>query len=346
MKKHLLIATLLTSSIGFSQSLTQTNEPAIGASQLMYMCDSLTPDLAATTGSAVTWDYSAILGQFGVTKTIDVLDPALTDSAANFTSSTKALRIENTITNYFNSTSTERLSQGFVYEEPNFGNVMATFETDAQKTMNYPFANGDYLSDVFFGTLTFNYLGLPQTPSCSGDSYAWIDGQGTLKLPNSVNVANVIRYKIVDTLNTTINIIGPMDIQLIRTQYEYYDATNSLPYFIHTTIKIQQVDATEPLVTQTIVLSKESPTSFVGINEATTNSFTVFPNPSNGLFTINGSFDADAQVTIFDQTGRIVMDATTVVNGTKFDLSNLNKGMYIVVLTNNGNTTTEQIVIK
>jgi hypothetical protein len=346
MKKQLLYAALLLSSVSQAQSLTQTNEPVIGNTKLMYTCDTLTSPLATTVGSGVTWDYSQILGLSGQTQTIEIIDPATTANAASFPSSTKAFSIQGSLTNYFNSTATERVSQGFVYEEPNFGTVLAVFDTDEQTTIQYPFANGDFFTDVFSGQLSFDFNGLPQNPTCTGVSDATIDGQGTLLLPSSTSISNVIRYKITDTVFTQIVFVIPMDIEFIRTQYEYYDvANNSLPIFTHSTVKIQQAGATTPLMSQTIVLSSVQPSQNVGLEEKTS-SFSVYPNPSEGIVNFKGDFAADAAAMIFDNAGRQVKSIESLSNGQSIDLSSLNKGIYLVVINNNGTQTTQSITLR
>jgi len=196
MKKTLLLATLI-SSYSFAQTviMDQSNEPAIGDLKTMYTCDSLTDPLESTTGNGVTWDYTQLVGLNG-TRNLIVIDPATSPYSSIYTNSTKGYNIEGSLTNFYNSTSTERQSQGFIFEEPSFGTVIAHFDVNEQKTVSYPFANGDSFTDNFSGNLSFTFNGLAQNPSCTGRSYASIDGQGTLLLPSSTTIQNVIRYKI------------------------------------------------------------------------------------------------------------------------------------------------------
>jgi hypothetical protein len=346
MKKQLLFTALLLSGVSQAQSLTQTNEPIIGDTKLMYVCDTLTPSYSSITGSTVTWDYSQIIGMNGDTKTIEIINPSTTPDAASFPSSTKAFSIQGSITNYFNSSSLDRVSQGFVYEEPNFGTVLATFDTDEQTTIQYPFAYSNNFSDLFAGQLSFSFNGFPQNPTCTGASYASIDGQGTLLLPNSTTLSNAIRYKIVDTVFTQVDFIGTMlDIEFIRTQYEYYDVASSLPVFLHSNVMIQQAGSPTPIVEQTIILSSIEPTESLGLKEKS-NSFSVYPNPSEGMVTFKGDFSADASAVIYDQTGRIVSAISSLTNGQTADLSSLNKGIYLVVINNNGAQSTQSITLK
>jgi len=347
MKKHLLFTALLFSAATQAQQLDASNEPTVGTTQTMYLLDTLTDAYPNVTGSGVTWDYSNIVGMNMETRVIEILDAPTSLYADSFPGATKIMSIQGSISNYFSSTGSERVSQGFVYEEPAFGTVIAKFDVDNETSMQYPFSNGDYFSDVFSGSLSFDFNGMPQNPAATGVAHAAVDGQGTLLFPNSTSVPNVIRYKMVDTVFTQVNFIGVMDIEFVRTQYEYYDVANStLPIFIHTVVAIQLAGGGTPLMSQTNVVSAVAPLYNLGINDAKSAEFSVYPNPSEGLVTFKGEFAADASATIFDQTGRVVYTVESLSNGTTIDLTSLNKGIYLVRLTNNGVESTQTVVIK
>ena len=347
MKTHLLFTALLFSAASQAQQLDASNEPAVGATQMMYLLDTLTDAYPNITGTGVTWDYSNIVGMNMETRTIEILDASTTAFASSFPTSTKVMSIQGSIANYFSSSASERVSQGFVYEEPAFGTVLATFDTDNETSVQYPFTNGNYFTDNFAGSLAFDFNGIPQNPTATGVANVAIDGQGTLLLPNSTSISNVIRYKMVDTVFTQVNFIGVMDIEFVRTQYEYYDlATSNLPVFIHTVVAISLAGGGTPLMSQTNVVSAYAPIYNLGINDAKSTEFSVYPNPSEGIVTFKGEFAADAKATIFDQTGRVVYTVASLTNGTTIDLSSLNKGIYLVGLTNNGVESTQTVVIK
>jgi hypothetical protein len=338
MKKQIFLSFLAIPFLNFGQSMDQNNEPSVGQNNQLFMCDSLTDPLSTVSGSGVVWDYSQIAGFSGQTKVIEIVDPASTADAASFPTSTKAFSIQGSITNYFNSSSAERVSQGFVFQEPSFGTVLATFDTDQQTTVQYPFSNGDAFEDAFSGQLSFNFNGLPQNPTCTGNSYASIDGNGTLKLPNATNLNNVIRYKIVDTLFTQVVFVIALDIELIRTQYEYYDYANgNLPVFIHSSVTIQQIGATTPLLEQSVVLSAVEPTNFVGLTTNENEDLKFFPNPTDGNMIFTNTLNSNSIVKIIDQSGRIVFEKEIQGNTSILDLNHLNPGSYIAdVLTENG----------
>ena len=78
MKKHLLFTALLFSAASQAQQLDASNEPAVGATQMMYLLDTLTDAYPNITGTGVTWDYSNIVGMNMETRTIEILDASTT----------------------------------------------------------------------------------------------------------------------------------------------------------------------------------------------------------------------------------------------------------------------------
>ena len=73
------------------------------------------------------------------------------------------------------------------------------------------------------------------------------------------------------------------------------------------------------------------------------NSLTVFPNPSNGIFTIQMSVDARAEV--FDITGKQILNKTVFAGNSILDLSAYRSGMYLIRITDeNDNTKTVKVI--
>ncbi len=84
-----------------------------------------------------------------------------------------------------------------------------------------------------------------------------------------------------------------------------------------------------------------------GIQEKEMPSTNVYPNPSNGIVTINSNQDI-ANVNIYDITGKAVhnQEYTNKLNQTEIDLSAINNGIYfIAVQSSNGETSKSKIVL-
>lgn len=340
MNKKLLFAFMLASTAVGAQTLTQANEPAIGETSSMFLVDSFAPNYSGTTGAGVTWDYSDLIGYTGQTRMVEVFDAALTTDAASYPTSTVAIKVGPTIMNYFNSTATERVSQGFIFNEVTLGDVVVTFDIDEQVMMTYPFGLGNSVTDPYDGNVTYN-LGFPTTEPLNGTAYAWQDGNGTMLFPFGVSVSNVLRYKSIDTSYFN-SLLG--NIEIIREQFEYYDhASQNLPIFIHSTITVQQVGGGAPLGVVSLVLSKYVTEEFAAVEEKTMN-FDMYPNPVENDLHISGDFDNTATGTIYDHTGRKIKSFT--MSQSKVSVEDLTSGMYIITIENNGTVATQQFVKK
>jgi hypothetical protein len=79
-----------------------------------------------------------------------------------------------------------------------------------------------------------------------------------------------------------------------------------------------------------------------GIEKIQGPKFTIYPNPTTGIFTIsdNSSVNGNGMIRIYDQTGKVVaedhMNNGSAVNETRIDLSGQAKGIYYVELTQDG----------
>lgn len=336
MKKGLLIITSLFAGFTANAQLTQANEPNLG-SQSLFLCDSFITSYSEVVGTGVTWDYSSMWAYPGEMRNLNILDATLTTHASDFPSSTKAMEIEGLVTTYFNSTPTERVSQGFVFTEPSFGEVVATWTSDEEKIMDYPFAYGNSQNDVFSGDINSN-VGL--TPA-NGNVFSEIDALGTLVLPE-VTIPNVMRLHIIDSALTNVMILG--DVEVIRDHYEYYDlASQNEPIFIHSKVTMQQPGGVGYLRVSTLVLSKFAG-NFLAVDEKETEILSVYPNPSNGFISFKGVNSSD-NIKVISSLGNEVYNGKMNVSK-QINLTNLKKGVYFVEVDQNGTSTTHRVVIK
>ena len=113
MKKLLFTLTILP-LFSFAQ-MTSVNEPAVGTSATLYLCDSNAVRYENITGGGVTWDYSNLLGVQQITKNLSVSAVNATSVDSIFVGATKKYSIGDLLTTYYNSTNTERISQGNVF---------------------------------------------------------------------------------------------------------------------------------------------------------------------------------------------------------------------------------------
>jgi hypothetical protein len=72
----------------------------------------------------------------------------------------------------------------------------------------------------------------------------------------------------------------------------------------------------------------------------------LYPNPTANLLNIKTETEGKFDLTIVDLTGRKVLNKTNLNGHVTIDLSPLNKGNYIVKLSQNNNFTVEKLIIE
>lgn len=336
MKLNLLLATSLITGAAFGQ-FTDLNKPTIGTSTTMYILDSNAVDLAAMTGTSQIWDYSNTPGIYGETKIVSVVTPASTAYSGDYPSSAFAIDIPGFVTSFYTSSAGSRNSQGFVFDGGSFGGtVIVKLAANDELLMNYPYAQGNTLTDAFSGNA--NVMGTDYPTS--GTVTTIVDGSGTLKLNAATTITNVLRYKSHDEATVTIPLIGT--ITMDRTQYEYYDLANSfLPVFVHAKLIITLAGSP---TTQNVVMSSVPADEYLSISESNKATFGLYPNPANESVVISG-LAGNETIEIVDMAGRTVL--TTQDSGTsqKLNVSDIQAGVYNVVVIANGNRTTKKLTI-
>ena len=74
-------------------------------------------------------------------------------------------------------------------------------------------------------------------------------------------------------------------------------------------------------------------------------SFNIYPNPTTGLLNIDGDFNEETSVRIFNNIGQVVLSLETF-NDFTIDLSDLQKGLYFVKLSSVSKSTTHSIIVE
>lgn len=314
---------LLVPGLMFAQSFDASNEAAIGDLVSLHLCDSNANIQANVMGSNAVWDFSTISGIFGVTKDVQVLDATLDANYASFAGATKLYDIGGTLQTFYSSSAAGRVSQGFVFNEVSLGAVVASWSTDQENLMNYPYGFGSNpVLDIFSGTVTSNATG---TLPASGTSATLVDGIGTLQLPGGNTYTNVLRFHLKDSAVAT---VFGTNVAFIRNVYEYYDFTvSNLPIFL-----TMKVDVNSALImnSSTVILSKDQPLTFVGLTEDMPSKMALYPNPVTNALTLEGVSENEPYF-ITSVTGSIVQ--TGKYSG-PIDVTNLLPGVYLLRINN------------
>ena len=82
------------------------------------------------------------------------------------------------------------------------------------------------------------------------------------------------------------------------------------------------------------------------VNDVKNSKFNVYPNPSNGVFTIELDGNTKYDVTVNNALGQTVYATSITSMNTTIDLSSFEKGIYTIELKNNSATYTEKIIVE
>ncbi len=112
---------------------------------------------------------------------------------------------------------------------------------------------------------------------------------------------------------------------------------------------VEELSDLEVIVFVQDFATKEIMNSSVATQQLSSSSFDiakikVFPNPSNGVFTIDTALSTD--VSVLDITGKEVYKASGVTNQNSLSLTNLQEGVYMLKMKNELGEQTEKIIIK
>lgn len=317
-------------------TLTSTNHaPLVGDNQLYYIADSNSV-IDNTTGANVTFDYSTLAG-YGMTQTSYYVDPSTTTYSSYFPTATYADTTLGSPENkrYGQLVSTDSLvNNGMVLDINTFGVTIVEF-FDPEKTMTYPFTYGGSFTDTFSGQ--FTSVDYNTTTNGNGTVDVNADAWGTLLLPNSVSIPNVLRVVQFDSLVTdTIQLPFP------------------LPAILPITIKGKIINYYEPSVSKYPLLSiidaeiagdssrtviSQYAMPMVGVDELENKfNLTVYPNPianENATLKFELTTAEKVEVTILNQLGQELKNVFTGnmqpgMNTLTIETANLSKGIYFV----------------
>jgi predicted extracellular nuclease len=153
-----------------------------------------------------------------------------------------------------------------------------------------------------------------------GENYSYMfDGQSG-SLDHAVSTYSMLKAK-VGADNWHINCDEPLVIDY-TTSFKTQDLYQSSFY---------RSSDHDPVMTAFNLVKKSNT-----LKDAHIEGFEIFPNPNNGKFTLKMESKASVNVTIFDLSGRTILNISNVSGGQELDLSNLNGVYFIQIDTENG----------
>ncbi|OQA02849.1 MAG: hypothetical protein BWY67_02512 [Bacteroidetes bacterium ADurb.Bin397] len=101
-------------------------------------------------------------------------------------------------------------------------------------------------------------------------------------------------------------------------------------------------DFNAPIITNTTTNLVVAPT---GISDEITSNYQLIPNPAHAYFQIISENQSKKQVSIFDISGKLVLEIKDYKSGEKIDTSNLDAGMYLVKVQNDHYIHTSKLIL-
>jgi len=160
--------------------------------------------------------------------------------------------------------------------------------------------------------------------------------EGNVQTNGETSFKNVMMKMVPDATGTIINCtantpIGTgLSVDLAGTFIEDYNDLEVIVFVQDYTTKdiMNSATATQQLSSDSFSLTK----------------IKVFPNPSNGIFTIDTVLPTEIKV--MDITGKEVFKASNITNQASLNLTNLQEGVYMLKMKNENGEQTEKIIIK
>lgn len=137
----------------------------------------------------------------------------------------------------------------------------------------------------------------------------------------------------VDFLSTWLELPTPDQIE-----YDWIATGQKVPVF---SVVTADVGGNEIITT---IEFKDKKRDFVSVENISVDA-AIYPNPTNDQLIVV-SLDLLSQVDVFDIAGKKIFSVIPTTNQVMIDLSNCEKGMYVIQLTQNGNVTNSKIMVQ
>ncbi len=336
----ILSLTLFSGATKAQLSLTKAaNEPIVGNVVTENGFDS-TSVVPKNTGASQTWNFSAFTQNTVVTVST-YTTVASTPSAASFPMATIAQDDGNGTFTYFQSTASTYELNGIATNA-----FVITFTNNAiaaQWPINYLYNNTDTYAGIASAATG--------TGSATGTITTTAPGNGVLMLPGSKTFSNVLQVKAYNNLKAIVGSgFGTVTVTIVSTDYSYYSSAQKFPLLTASYQKQTFTSIAGPTVTTTANIMINSAV-YAGINELTLdNSFSIYPNPATGIFSVELSNPKSEMVSIeiLNQLGQTVRKEE-LGNGeinTSLNIQGINSGIYFIRTNAGSRSSIKKLIIQ
>lgn len=346
MKKiYLSIITCILSTFAANAQLTLTkafNEPVVGDVNITKEYDSVSV-IPKNTGSNQVWNFTAFT-QNTVTASKIYTTAAAVPSSSNYAGCNLVEDQGASSYVYMKTTSTPTTQMELLGLQT--GTIVSFNFTNSAIGVVWPVAMGYTLSDNFSGNANSSF----GAGTTNGTITNQATGTGTLNLPGSTNLTNVLQTVGTLTLNAILG-TAPFQFTLDITNktYTYFHSSSK---FAIAEIKYEKqslVSMGGPSVTTSASI-KINTVVITGINDKNFDAtFQIFPNPATNLVTVNltNTTNSNGSIKIINNLGSIVkiidLGNDAIINK-EISINDLPKGIYFVK-THLGNSSSSRKLI-
>jgi len=182
---------------------------------------------------------------------------------------------------------------------------------------------------------------------CQGSTYYYgpdsftAAGNYTVLLPASVGCDTNVTLRLTYKAGPAIPVISAagsiLIVNPVATSYQWYLNGTLIPG-----ATAQAYPVTQPGVYTVVThgagscegISAGYTVTNVGINEISSDIFKLYPNPNNGLFTLETALFLGTDIIIYDVLGRQVYQKQLLINKESIDMSGTTNGTYYLVMKN------------
>lgn len=325
----LLISLFYTSTISAQPVYNSISLPVIGSS-ISTKTKAVSLDEGAS-GENQIWDFSGF-DTTGSIKSISHIQSPVTTGKSFLEPASNFAEVSYGNIN-FSLISTEKIEL--------LGRYIAATDlysdySDPVVTLRAPMAFGDFFSDDFSSTFSYQGVNINNTGIINME----YDGYGTLITPLGT-YNNVIRFH---SSRTDYDSYEWITQTTVSNSYTWYLPGNPYPFFA-----ITHTATSNPLggtIDTDFVMLYE-------LNEVTGNkkassghiNFTVSPNPASDYITINFSETGTHDISFINEYGRVVYNEISSIQ-TRINISELPSGMYLIKVGSENSISTRKILIK